>query len=52
MESSRELWTESHLIKVLDSVGIGEMPDAAAYGDKGSDTTEGLAKATMALGRP
>ncbi len=23
---------------VLDSVGIGEMPDAAAYGDAGSDT--------------
>ena len=23
---------------VLDSVGIGEMPDAEAYGDKGSDT--------------
>ena len=23
---------------VLDSVGIGEMPDAAAYGDIGSDT--------------
>ena len=23
---------------VLDSVGIGEMPDAAAYGDSGSDT--------------
>ena len=23
---------------VLDSVGIGEMPDAAAYGDEGSNT--------------
>ena len=23
---------------VLDSVGVGEMPDAAAYGDAGSDT--------------
>ena len=23
---------------VLDSVGAGEMPDAAAYGDAGSDT--------------
>src|SRR3989304_131639 len=23
---------------VLDSVGIGEMPDAAAFGDAGSDT--------------
>ena len=31
---------------VLDSVGIGEMPDAAAYGDIGSDTLGNLAKAT------
>jgi phosphopentomutase len=37
---------------VLDSVGIGEMPDAAAYGDKGSDTLGNLAKATLAQGRP
>jgi phosphopentomutase len=29
---------------VLDSVGIGEMPDAAAYGDKGSDTLGNIAK--------
>ncbi len=28
---------------VLDSVGIGEMPDAAAYGDKGSDTLGNIA---------
>jgi phosphopentomutase len=26
------------LLLVLDSVGIGELPDAAAYGDEGSDT--------------
>lgn len=26
------------IIIVLDSVGIGELPDAAAYGDKGADT--------------
>jgi phosphopentomutase len=26
------------ILMVLDSVGIGEMPDAAAYGDEGSDT--------------
>jgi phosphopentomutase len=37
---------------VLDSVGIGEMPDAEAYGDKGSDTLGHLAKATLAQGRP
>ncbi len=30
---------------VLDSVGIGEMPDAAAYGDAGSDTLGNIAKA-------
>jgi phosphopentomutase len=29
---------------VLDSVGIGEMPDAAAYGDGGSDTLGNIAK--------
>jgi len=26
------------IVIVLDSVGIGELPDAAAYGDEGSDT--------------
>ena len=29
---------------VLDSVGIGEMPDAEAYGDKGSDTLGNIAQ--------
>ena len=29
---------------VLDSVGIGEMPDAAQYGDAGSDTLGNLAR--------
>jgi phosphopentomutase len=29
---------------VLDSVGIGEMPDADAYGDRGSDTLGNIAK--------
>jgi phosphopentomutase len=29
---------------VLDSVGIGEMPDAAQYGDTGSDTLGNIAK--------
>ncbi len=37
---------------VLDSVGIGEMPDAEAYGDTGSDTLGNLAKAALAQGRP
>ena len=30
---------------VLDSVGVGEMPDAAAYGDAGSDTLGNIARA-------
>jgi phosphopentomutase len=29
---------------VLDSVGVGEMPDAAAYGDSGSDTVGNIAR--------
>ena len=29
---------------VLDSVGIGEMPDAAVYGDRGSDTLGHIAQ--------
>lgn len=28
----------------MDSVGIGELPDAAAYGDRGSDTLGNIAK--------
>ena len=34
---SRVIWI------VLDSVGVGEMPDAAAYGDTGSDTLGNIA---------
>ena len=30
-------------IIVLDSFGIGEMPDAAAYGDEGSHTLRAVA---------
>src|SRR5579885_2586765 len=29
---------------VLDSVGIGEMPDAGMYGDRGSDTLGNIAR--------
>jgi phosphopentomutase len=35
---SRVIWI------VLDSVGIGEMPDAAKYGDAGSDTLGNIAR--------
>ncbi|MEJ7605373.1 MAG: hypothetical protein WKF37_03705 [Bryobacteraceae bacterium] len=38
MKFSRVVWI------VLDSVGIGEMPDAAAYGDAGSDTLGNIAR--------
>jgi phosphopentomutase len=33
------------IVIVLDSVGIGELPDAAAYGDHGSDTLGHIADA-------
>ena len=33
------------IIIVLDSVGIGEMPDAAKYGDEGSNTLVNIKKA-------
>lgn len=31
---------------ILDSVGIGELPDAAQFGDEGSNTLENIAKVT------
>ncbi len=37
---------------VLDSVGIGEMPDAEEYGDKGSNTLVNTAKAMGGLNLP
>ena len=33
------------IIIVLDSVGIGELPDAAKYGDQGSNTLVNIKKA-------
>lgn len=39
-------------IVVLDGVGIGEAPDAAAYGDVGSDTLGNLAGAVGGLDLP
>jgi phosphopentomutase len=32
------------IVIVMDSVGIGELPDAAAYGDQGSNTVANIAK--------
>ena len=40
------------LILVLDGVGIGEAPDAARYGDAGSDTLGNLARAVGGLDLP
>ena len=37
---------------VLDGVGIGEAPDAAEYGDAGSDTLGNVARAVCGLGLP
>ena len=33
------------IVIVLDSVGIGELPDAAAYGDQGSNTLGNIGRA-------
>jgi phosphopentomutase len=33
------------IVIVLDSVGIGELPDASTYGDEGSDTLGNIARA-------
>ncbi len=35
------------IVIVLDSVGAGELPDAAAYGDAGSDTLGNLSRARV-----
>ena len=40
------------IILVLDGVGIGEAPDAAAYGDGGSDTLGNTARAVGGLALP
>lgn len=40
------------ILIVLDSVGVGEMPDAAKYGDEGSNTLGNVAKAVGGLNMP
>ena len=40
------------VILILDGVGIGEAPDAAAYGDTGSDTLGNVARACGGLKLP
>ena len=39
-------------IIILDGVGIGEAPDAAKYGDTGSDTLGNVARASGGLKLP
>lgn len=40
------------IVLVLDSVGVGELPDAHLYGDKGSDTLGNTARAVGGLAMP
>lgn len=40
------------ILIVLDGVGIGELPDAAAFGDQGSNTLGNLARAVGGLDLP
>ncbi|MBE0467073.1 MAG: phosphopentomutase [Candidatus Desulforudis sp.] len=40
------------IVIVLDSVGVGELPDAAAYGDEGSNTLANTARAVGGLFLP
>ena len=40
------------LVIIIDGVGVGELPDAAKYGDSGSNTLANLAKAVGGLHLP
>ena len=40
------------ILMVLDSVSIGEMPDAAEYGDEGSNTLAGILYNNTSLNIP
>ena len=44
--------TPRAIVLVLDSVGVGELPDAAAYGDEGSNTLGNTAAAVGGLSLP
>ncbi len=48
---TNKIFNRIHLI-VLDSVGIGEAPDAAAFGDTGSDTLGHIAESIGGLNMP
>ncbi len=51
MELTTETFKRVHVI-VLDSVGIGEAPDAAAFGDEGADTLGHIAQEMGGLHMP
>ncbi len=51
MAQSGEARSKRAVFVVLDSVGIGEMPDAAAFGDEGADTLGHIAQ-TVGLSMP
>jgi len=40
------------IIIVFDSLGVGELPDAAEYGDEGSDTLDNLVRASGGIDIP
>lgn len=40
------------IILVLDGLGVGELPDASAYGDEGSDTLGNIARRLSGLSLP
>ncbi len=48
---TKELFKRIHLV-VLDSVGIGESPDAHLFGDEGADTLGHIAEAMQGLQMP
>ncbi len=48
---AKELFKRIHLV-VLDSVGIGESPDAKLFGDEGADTLGHIAEAMNGLNMP
>jgi phosphopentomutase len=48
----KEMPVNRIIVIVLDSVGIGETPDAAAYGDVGSHTLGNMARVVGGLNVP
>lgn len=52
MEKTRNKRIDRIILIVIDSVGVGELPDADAYGDVGSDTLGNTARAVGGLKMP